>query len=77
MTDLRIFKNGIPEGQPSGILLLIWWWVQRYAIAIATAGASPGTQADAESAVSNAVRAAMIACPMAWSHCLFLNIILV
>jgi len=36
-----------------------------YAIAMATAGANPGTQADAESAVSNAVRAAMIACPMA------------
>ena len=42
---------------------------------MATAGASPGTHAEAESAVSNAVRAAMMACPMAWSQLFFLFII--
>ena len=36
-----------------------------YAIAMATAGANPGTQADAERAVSKAVRAAMMVWPMA------------
>ena len=66
-------KKPLPCGR--GFSFILVRWVQRYAIAIATAGASPGTQAEAESAVSKAVRAAMIACPMAWSHCLFLNII--
>lgn len=59
----RVIKKPLPCGRGFSFILVRWF--ADHAIAIATAGASPGTQADAERAVSKAVRAAMIAWPMA------------
>ena len=59
----RVIKKPLPCGR--GFSFIGVRWFADHAIAMATAGASPGTHAEAERAVSKAVRAAMIACPMA------------